>query len=173
MHSDPVFADWDGDGDLDLLSGSVMGAVSLAVNTGSASAPAYAPFEVLIPSAGEMAQNATRVAVDDSHLTMPQRDTRIWVDDVDGDGKLDVLVGDTCEVITPADGLDVATAQAKYDELMRRQSELWSEQPDYGSEGPTQEQMDELMKRYDEMEREFAKVVKRESTGYVWLYRRN
>jgi len=173
MHSDPVFADWDGDGDLDLLSGSVMGSVSLALNTGSKTAPAYAPFEVLIASAGEMAQMATRVSLDDSHLTMPQRDTRIWVDDVDGDGKLDILVGDTCELITPAKGLDLATAQAKYDELLQRQAEMWSDDVGYGPDGPTEEQMNELMKRFEEMDREMAKVVQRESTGYVWLYRRN
>jgi hypothetical protein len=171
MHSDPVFADWDGDGDLDILSGSVMGGVYLAVNQGSRAEPQYAPFETLIPSAGESAELSSRVMPDDSHLTMPQNDTRIWVDDVNGDGKLDVLVGDTTQLIMPADGLDLATAQAKYDELMRRQSEIWMG-AEYGAEGPTQEQMEEQMKRYEELEKEFEKVVKRESTGFVWLYTR-
>lgn len=172
MHSDPVFADWDGDGDLDILSGSVMGGVYLAVNQGTRGEPQYAPFETLIHSAGEMAQLSTRVMPDDSHLTMPQNDTRIWVDDVNGDGKLDVLVGDTCELITPADGLDLATAQAKYDELLKRQAEMFSNDAGYGPDGPSEEQMNEIMKRYEEMDREFAKVVKRESTGYVWVYER-
>jgi FG-GAP-like repeat len=171
MHSDPVFADWDDDGDLDLLSGAVMGGVYIAVNQGSRAEPKYAPFETLIRSAGEMAQLASRVTPDDSHLTMPQNDTRIWVDDVNGDGKLDVLVGDTTQLILPADGLDVATAQAKYDELMKRQSEIW-QNVEYGSEGPTQEQMDDQMKRYQELEKEFEKVVKRDSTGFVWVYHR-
>jgi hypothetical protein len=173
MHSDPVFADWDGDGDLDLFSGSVEGSVSIALNTGSRSAPAYAPFEVLIASAGSTAQLATRVMPDDNHLAMPQRDTRIWVDDVDGDGKLDILVGDTCEVITPAEGLDLATAQAKYDELLKRQAELFSNEGGYGPDGPSQEQFEEMMERLEEMDREMAKVVRRDSTGFVWLYRRN
>ena len=171
MHSDPVFADWDGDGYLDILSGSVMGGVYLAVNQGSRAEPQYAPFETLIPSAGESAELSSRVMPDDSHLTMPQNDTRIWVEDVNGDGKLDVLVGDTTQLIMPADGLDLATAQAKYDELMRRQSEIWMG-AEYGAEGPTQEQMEEQMKRYEELEKEFEKVVKRESTGFVWLYTR-
>jgi hypothetical protein len=32
--------------------------------------------------------------------------------------------------------------------------------------------MEEQMKRYEELEKEFEKVVKRESTGFVWLYTR-
>ena len=43
---------------------------------------------------------------------------------------------------------------------------------EYGAEGPTQEQVDEQMKRHEEIEKELEKFVKRDSTGFVWLYQR-
>lgn len=170
-HSDPVFYDWDGDGDLDLLSGCMSGGVYLATNQGSRTEPAYDAFVTLVLSAGRSGALNWRVTADDSHLKMPQNDTRIWVDDVDGDGKADLLVGDSATVITPAEGLSVAEAQAKYDELMKRQAEIFSG-IEYGEEGPSEEQMEEQMKRYGELEAELAKVVVQESTGFVWLYKR-
>ena len=41
----------------------------------------------------------------DADLKGPLGDTRIWVDDVNSDGKLDILVGDMAPLISPADGI--------------------------------------------------------------------
>ena len=85
-HGDPFIVDWDGDGDLDLLSGSRAGGVQLAVNSaGPGKEPKLAPFECLIPDP----KNALG-----SGGETPGGATRVWADDFNGDGKLDILVGD-------------------------------------------------------------------------------
>ena len=43
-HGDPYFVDWDGDGDLDLLSGSSSGSVFLSINEGTAAKPKLGRF---------------------------------------------------------------------------------------------------------------------------------
>ena len=42
----------------------------------------------------------------DADLKGPLSCTRIWVDDVNSDGKLDILVGDMVPLISPADKED-------------------------------------------------------------------
>ncbi len=92
-HSDPFVVDWDGDGDLDLLATSHTGEIQWAENQaldgaddadlGKAIPAQLAAFQTLIaptPAAG------------------PAGSTRIHVEDVNGDGKLDVLVGDTVTI---------------------------------------------------------------------------
>jgi hypothetical protein len=49
-HSDPFLVDWDKDGDLDILSGSSSGGVSLIANIGSKTEPQFAKPLVLVRS---------------------------------------------------------------------------------------------------------------------------
>jgi hypothetical protein len=101
-HSDPFVVDWDGDGDLDLLSGSSEGGVQWAENrAGTGNPPQLAPFQTLIERTrpSESGQGSLR----EKDLKGPQGCTRIWVDDVNSDGKLDILVGD-CLTLTPSNG---------------------------------------------------------------------
>ena len=73
----PVFADLDGDGDLDLLVGADDGRVRLFTNVGSATAPAFAPPVVDGLGLG-----------DSGYFASPA------LADLDGDGDLDAFVGD-------------------------------------------------------------------------------
>ena len=81
--------DWDGDGDLDLLSGSALGGVQWAENrAGPGKPPQSQAFRSLV-KAGKLPQSGQ--VLRDEDLTGPASSTRIWVDDIDSDGKLDLL----------------------------------------------------------------------------------
>jgi len=98
-HSDPFPVDWDGDGDLDLLSGSSLGGVQWAENTAGAGAlPDLKPFESLIEPSPAAQTGAPQ---EETELAGPARTTRVWADDVNVDGKLDILLGDTVSVKNP------------------------------------------------------------------------
>ena len=160
-HGDPFLVDWDGDGDLDLLSGSAEGGVVLATNDGTARAASFrAPVE-LVPPAGERKRAVT---VDDEHLRGPQGSTRVWADDVDGDGRLDLLVGDSVTLYVPLEGADLATTQAKYDDWQAREAKLLAA----FDEETVSEEWD---RDWTALREELEGIVRSEMTGYVWLFR--
>ncbi len=74
--SSPFFCDFDGDGDLDLVSGSQLGDIKYYENTGTATSPAW------------HADSAYFASIDHSIYSA------ITLGDVDGDGLLDAVVGD-------------------------------------------------------------------------------
>src|SRR5687767_12794296 len=85
MHSDPFVVDWDGDGDLDLLSGSSKGGVQLAENrAGSGKTPELRAFRPLIAPGPSIREGQL---LSEQDLKGPAGSTRIWVDDVNDDGK--------------------------------------------------------------------------------------
>jgi hypothetical protein len=103
-HSDPFVIDWDGDGDLDLLSGSYEGGVQWAENyAGPGKPPELKSFRSLI-ARGPWVKKGQLPR--DSDLKGPLGCTRIWVDDVNSDGKLDILVGDMVPLISPPEKED-------------------------------------------------------------------
>ena len=92
-HSAPHLADWDSDGDLDLLSGTSDGGVLISENTGTPEKPDWQPFEQLVQSTGAYQQNVA------DGIQMG-RSTRVWATDWNGDGLLDLLVGDSATLVS-------------------------------------------------------------------------
>lgn len=195
--SDPCLFDWDRDGDLDLISGAATGGVNFAENTGSKTDPKFAPFVSWVEPVG---YNYGKGKLGDGHITAPCGTTRVCVEDVNGDGLFDLLVGDNVRLRFAAKGVKESDVKkllddwkSKYDQLItstdheRKREEL--EQKAFAL-------MDKLgavkdLKRNNDLLTELKaigrelealankdigqmdqrkKIVREYYTGYVWVY---
>jgi hypothetical protein len=165
-HGDPFVIDWDNDGDLDILSGSSEGGVQWAENrAGPGKPPRLEPFRKLIEHGPRVDYGSI---LRDADIKGPLTDTRIWVDDVNGDGKLDILVGDMVPLISPADGLSEAEFKKRGDE--------WTKERERTSEkmqaAKDDKERTKAQQRIQELYQERTRFMKEERTGFIWLYLR-
>lgn len=163
-HSDPFVIDWDGDGDLDLLSGSSNGGVFWAKNrAGKGKTPVLEAFAALIQPGRQVAYGEP---LREDDLKGPTTSTRIWVDDCNADGKLDILVGDSVTLVSPAKGLSV-------DEFKKRHAE-WQEEFRQVSQafqaGGDAKAQEELSRKYQDVYQKRSTFMTEDRTGFVWLY---
>jgi FG-GAP-like repeat len=172
-HSDPFCIDWDGDGDIDLLSGSTNGGVQLAENTaGPGKTPKLKRFVSLIDPSP---QDKPGGMMKESDLKAPTRSTRIWVDDVNKDGKLDVLVGDSTTLTSPAEGLTESEADAKATEWQEQVTELSKQiaalnEPNDLEEDAVEERQQKFYAELSKLYQERSQFITEDRTGFVWLY---
>ena len=120
-HSDPFLVDWDQDGDFDLISGSSSGGVSISLNDGTAKKPAFTEMKTMVHAVKE---SDSKTIFGDSHISGPQTATRVWVDDLNGDNKLDLIVGDSLNLSFPAVGLTEVEVADKLKEFEKKQTEV-------------------------------------------------
>jgi hypothetical protein len=165
-HSDPFAIDWDGDGDLDLLSGSSKGGVQWAENiAGAGKLPELRPFQVLIKP-GRSSEDGEFLTEDD--LTGPSTSTRVWVADVNGDGKLDLLVGDSVTLVSPAKGLSAEEFKEKFADWKKAYEKASKELSSSRTANKAEQtkarvEISKLFGQRDEFMNE-------DETGFVWLY---
>ncbi|MEW6305242.1 MAG: VCBS repeat-containing protein [Verrucomicrobiota bacterium] len=156
-HSDPFMADWDGDGDLDLLSGSAEGSVHWAENVAGKGKPVQLKaFATLIPAGSGVRDGL----VSENDLTGPASSTRVWAEDVNGDGKLDILVGDSVTLVSLAKGISK-------EEFAKRHAKWRAE-----LQAATESLRNGDSKRYSEIYQRRTEFMVEDQTGYVWLYLR-
>ena len=172
----PTTADWDGDGDIDLLVGAADGSVSLFENVGSAKSPKLAAaVELIEPGKVSSGKDAPEE---------PRRGGRskICAADWNGDGRLDLLVGDYANQRTDQSGL-TDEDKARHEEIRKelepiskRNGELFQQLfgPDKVDSAEQrkaiQEEFDEVGKRVQELRDQLPRES--ESHGWVWLFLR-
>ena len=166
-HSDPFVVDWDGDGDLDLLSGSYEGGVQWAENhAGPGKPPQLKHFRSLIGRGQRLKRGQI---LRDADLEGPLGNTRIWVDDVNSDGKLDILVGDMVPLVSPADKVSESEFKRKLANWQQSVGEALKEKESAVDDPKKQEVATQRHQALYERRREF---MKEDTTGFVWLYLR-
>jgi hypothetical protein len=164
-HSDPFVIDWDGDGDLDLLSGSTNGGVQWAENrAGKGKRPELRPFQAIIKPGRSVAYGQP---LNEDELTGPTTSTRVWVDDVNGDGKLDVIVGDSVTLIAPAKGLSAEEFKKKF---AAWQSAIATVSKELSSATADQARRTKANEEFNKLYQQRSEFMKEDRTGFVWLY---
>lgn len=176
-HAAPHLADWDNDGDLDLLSGSSGGGVIYSENTGTRSEPKWSAFTQLVKPSNLHEQQLTS----DEQAIQMGPSTRVWANDWNGDGWLDLLVGDNTSISQPvgdmseeewlqrrsADDQKLAEVSVEMQEIMPQYSEALEkgEAPPDG----IQEKMDQYNEQIQAIYSGRNEYQKTQATGHVWL----
>jgi len=176
-HAAPHLADWDGDGDLDLLSGSGHGGAMWSENTGTREKPEWSEFVKLIEP---VTKSAGKASSDDS--LKPASASRIWATDWNGDGKLDLLLGDMASIQKTGEKDRIDDLQKRMTESRETAKPLRAELRKLRKDGVKSDdeqivdvraQLAELSDVYLKLSRELRGSQTTERTGFVWLYIRS
>jgi hypothetical protein len=164
VHGDPFVVDWDADGDLDLLSGSSKGGVQWSENrAGPGKLPELGAFQSLIEAGPPIVYGQP---LKEEDLTGPTSSTRIWVDDVNDDGKLDLLVGDSVYLISPAEGLTTDEFREKFADWQKAVEDASKAMSSLTEEAERTKANEEFSKVYNER----SEFMHEDRTGFVWLF---
>jgi hypothetical protein len=166
-HSDPFVVDWDGDGDLDLLSGSSEGGVQWAENRSEPGRPPQLEIFRPLIRPGPRVEHSQIVREED--LKGPLTCTRVWVDDVNSDGKLDLLVGDQVTLISPAGSLSEIEFKKKLADWNKSIDKVSTQ---LSSSVNDAEKRNQAQERYQTLYSQRSEFMKEDRTGFVWLYLR-
>lgn len=178
-HSAPFVIDWDKDGDLDLLSGDSYTGLSWSENVGTKTNPQLIPFKPLISLKTKHLQK-----LGNGKNYKPGFSFRPWIADVNGDGKLDVLLGDKVKLTKPAEGMSKIAYFIKKRAWEKKEDKLLEVFSDerkkikhlLNVKNPNEEQRkllepflsaDEKLSAHNQTRSEFITEV---NAGHVWLF---
>lgn len=136
----PHLIDWDGDHDLDILSGNGQGGVYFAENIGDPKNPKWKAFTEWLPPTSSSNRTNGRSTIQNTRKKLqPNSETTVNVVDYNNDGKLDLLVGDRTILETPLDHITDAEFEVKEAEYRAMQDAY----------GPDQKAMDDYYNLLD------------------------
>jgi hypothetical protein len=172
-HASPCSADWDSDGDIDLLVGDGDGVVWYFENAGSRNSPQLAAAKVLV-SAGDD-HRGSDAPVDARRGAY----AKVCATDWNGDGVLDLLVGDTAfqrVVLTPAQAIENEQLQSEIDVSMRgwRQtlSQLEAESSSNNVTSDAKKKLDEDLRNWTQRIHGLRRRMTptEEVHGWIWYF---
>ncbi len=179
-HSAPFVIDWDGDGDLDLLSATVSTGLEWAENIGNKIEPKLAPFKSLISL-----KRSGPFKYGDIDSYQPGSSFRPWIADVNGDGKLDVLLGDSVELSKRADGLsddEYLKAEKSWKDEKKKLSAILSKEREKidelsESKAASTDEAEKGIESFRKAQLAYSMHFQKRSefiiekrTGHIWLY---
>jgi len=165
QHSGVCPVDWDGDGDPDIITGSARGGIYWAENKSSGKGtPEFGDFqEILAAPGGGPEQHAPDAKAE--LPAAPGHDTRVWAADVNGDGKLDLLIGDAATLTSRAAGLT--------DEEFTKKQTAWAKENQALQEKYTAAKdgaaRQEAGQKWNAHFARRSAFIAEERTGFVWL----
>ena len=168
----PTITDWDADGMPDLIVGAGDGSVFWFRNKGTKGNPAYEKGVVLVKGGGQ--EGRPGQLLEGSVPNGPGMRSKPCATDFDGDGDLDLLVGDYTSMMKPAPTL--TEAQTKRRDALRKQRDAAIDKlQGWGNvKKPEDPEVLELQKKFGEILQELSALEEgHQPHGFVWLYRRN
>ena len=179
-HADPVVADWDSDGLWDLVVSAGDGSVGWYKNVGTEEAPQFGARRPLVPAASEnkfFEQN-----LKPGEAPVPGVRAQICVTDYNGDGLLDLILGDYSDINVTKELND--SQQNKFQKIVDKQKGLATKiekiREEMFAEGVDKATRADLNKEYRAIGDEYMQLEKRrkkffEASGrasFIWLYLR-
>jgi hypothetical protein len=155
-HAMPEIADWDQDGAWDLVVGTDDGAVRWARNVGRNGAPAFAAYEQLV------APNLEGVP------GRSARSAQVDVADLNGDGRVDLLVGDNQDIAQATlERIEALKQELSANEELVRVLNGTDEEARKALDPQRVASVEALLKEFEALQPELR------SHGRVWLYARS